>query len=125
MHPSISQFPSSAFYHKKIRDAPDVKHKTYEKRYLPGRCFCPYSFINVPLGKEEMDDDGHSRRNMVEVALVMKMVRNLYEGIVVLTEPTILWLEFFPEMLFCLFFLITTCTFLEINIIYGIEWFSP
>ncbi|XP_055800621.1 uncharacterized protein LOC129870064 isoform X2 [Solanum dulcamara] len=80
MHPSISQFPNSAFYHKKIRDAPDVKHKTYKKKYLPGRCFCPYSFINVPLGKEEMDDDGHSRRNMVEVALVMKMVRNLYEA---------------------------------------------
>ncbi|KAK6774713.1 hypothetical protein RDI58_029952 [Solanum bulbocastanum] len=80
MHPSISQFPNSSFYRKQICDAPDVKHKTYEKRYLPGRCFGPYSFINVPLGKEEMDDVGHSRRNMVEVALVMKIVHNLYKG---------------------------------------------
>ncbi|XP_060209393.1 uncharacterized protein LOC132636503 isoform X2 [Lycium barbarum] len=80
MHPSISQFPNSTFYHKQIRDAPDVKHKTYEKRYLPGRCFGPYSFINVPMGKEEMDDVGHSRRNMVEVALVMKIVHNLFKA---------------------------------------------
>jgi len=94
MHPSISQFPNSSFYRKQICDAPDVKHKTYEKRYLPGRCFGPYSFINVPLGKEEMDDVGHSQRNMVEVALVMTMVRSLFKGIVVLTKPTILWLEF-------------------------------
>jgi len=94
MHPSISEFPNSAFYCKQILDAPFVKHKTYEKRYLPGRCFGPYSFINVPLGKEEMDDVGHSQRNMVEVALVMNLVRSLFKGIVVLTKPTILWLEF-------------------------------
>ncbi|XP_006368091.1 probable helicase MAGATAMA 3, partial [Solanum tuberosum] len=80
MHPSISQFPNSAFYCKQILDAPFVKHKTYEKRYLPGRCFGPYSFINVPLGKEEMDDVGHSRRNMIEVALVMKMVHSLFKA---------------------------------------------
>ncbi|KAM3216603.1 putative protein isoform X1 [Capsicum annuum] len=80
MHPSISEFPNSTFYSKQIRDAPDVKHKTYEKRYLPGRCFGPYSFINVPLGKEEMDDVGHSRRNVVEVALVMKIVHNLFKA---------------------------------------------
>lgn len=80
MHPSISQFPNSAFYCKQIHDAPHVKDNAYDKRYLPGRCFGPYSFINVPLGKEEMDDAGCSRRNMVEVALVMKMVHNLFKG---------------------------------------------
>ncbi|MCD7459032.1 hypothetical protein HAX54_039847 [Datura stramonium] len=80
MHPSISQFPNSTFYHKQIRDAPNVKHKSYEKRYLSGRCFGPYSFINVPLGKEERDDVGHSRTNMVEVALVMKIVHTLFKA---------------------------------------------
>ncbi|OIT32628.1 putative helicase magatama 3 [Nicotiana attenuata] len=80
MHPSISQFPNSNFYNNQIHDAPDVKHKTYEKRYLPGRCFGPYSFINVLLAKEELDDVGHSRRNMVEVALVMKIVHNLFKA---------------------------------------------
>lgn len=86
MHPTISQFPNSRFYNKQICDAPDVKHKAYEKRYLPGRCFGPYSFINVPLGKEEMDDVGHSRRNMIEVALVMRIVHNLYKGTILLLE---------------------------------------
>ncbi|KAK4344087.1 hypothetical protein RND71_037181 [Anisodus tanguticus] len=80
MHQSISQFPNSTFYRKQILDAPDVKHKTYEKSYLPGKLFGPYSFINVPMGKEEMDDVGHSRRNMVEVALVMKIVHNLFKA---------------------------------------------
>ncbi|KAJ8527747.1 hypothetical protein K7X08_015198 [Anisodus acutangulus] len=80
MHHSISQFPNSTFYRKQIRDAPDVKHKTYEKSYLPGKLFGPYSFINVPMGKEEVDDVGHSRRNMVEVALVMKIVHNLFKA---------------------------------------------
>ncbi|XP_059277094.1 uncharacterized protein LOC132031229 [Lycium ferocissimum] len=32
------------------------------------------------MGKEEMDYVGHSRRNMVEVALVMKMVHNLFKA---------------------------------------------
>ena len=39
-----------------------------------------YSFINVIGGREEKDDDGHSRRNMVEVAIVLKILRNRYKG---------------------------------------------
>lgn len=42
--------------------------------------FGPYSFINVIGGKEEKDDVGHSRRNMVEVAVVVKILQNLYKG---------------------------------------------
>nr|GEU81131.1 UvrD-like helicase, ATP-binding domain, P-loop containing nucleoside triphosphate hydrolase [Tanacetum cinerariifolium] len=40
--------------------------------------FRSYSFINVVGGREEKDDDGRSRRNMVEVAIVVKIVRKLY-----------------------------------------------
>ncbi|GJV06800.1 UvrD-like helicase, ATP-binding domain, P-loop containing nucleoside triphosphate hydrolase [Tanacetum coccineum] len=43
--------------------------------------FGSYSFINVVGGKEEKDDDGRSRRNMVEVAIVINIVKNLYRGL--------------------------------------------
>lgn len=48
--------------------------------------FGPYSFINVIGGREEMDDVGHSRRNMVEVAVVMKIVQDLYKGVSIQRE---------------------------------------
>ena len=43
--------------------------------------FGPYTFINVFGGREELDDVGHSRKNMVEVALVLKLLRSLCKGI--------------------------------------------
>ncbi|XP_060187254.1 uncharacterized protein LOC132616693 isoform X2 [Lycium barbarum] len=79
MHPSISQFPNSILYGKQILDAPDVKCKAYEKIYLKGQCFAPYTFINVPWGEEELDNLGH-RRNLVEVALVMQIVQSLFKA---------------------------------------------
>ncbi|KAK9932130.1 hypothetical protein M0R45_019379 [Rubus argutus] len=79
MHPSISFFPNSSFYDNLILDAPNVRKKSYEKHYLPGAMFGPYSFANVNDGREEKDEDGHSRKNMVEVAIVLKLLRNLYK----------------------------------------------
>ncbi|VFQ72468.1 unnamed protein product [Cuscuta campestris] len=78
MHPAISHFPNLSFYNQQVIDAPNVQSKTYARQYLQGRMFGPYSFISVPNGKEELDGFGHSRRNMVEVALVLKIVHNLY-----------------------------------------------
>ena len=80
MHPSISSFPNSRFYHNQIQDAPVVRSKSYEKRFLSGSMFGPYSFLNVLGGREEKDDDGHSRKNMVEVAVVIKILEKLYKG---------------------------------------------
>ena len=80
MHPSISFFPNLKFYQNLILDAPIVRKKSYERHYLPGSMYGTYSFINVISGREEKDDDGHSRRNMVEVAIVLKILRNLYKG---------------------------------------------
>lgn len=80
MHPSISVFPNSKIYHNQIQDAPNVKSKSYEKHYLPGPMFGSYSFINVIGGREEKEDDGHSRKNMVEVAAVLRILRNLHKG---------------------------------------------
>ncbi|XVE85512.1 hypothetical protein DITRI_Ditri17bG0096600 [Diplodiscus trichospermus] len=62
-----------------IKDAAGVKHKSYEKQYLPWPMFGPYSFINVS-GRDETDDVGHSRRNMVEVAVVQRLVQTLFEA---------------------------------------------
>ncbi|PWA72412.1 uvrD-like Helicase, ATP-binding domain, P-loop containing nucleoside triphosphate hydrolase [Artemisia annua] len=80
MHPSISFFPNWKFYHNQILDAQNVLSKSYEKRYLSGPMFGSYSFINVVGGREEKDDDGRSLRNMVEVAVVNKLVKNLYKA---------------------------------------------
>ncbi|PWA55753.1 uvrD-like Helicase, ATP-binding domain, P-loop containing nucleoside triphosphate hydrolase [Artemisia annua] len=80
MHPSISFFPNLKFYKNKVLDAQNVLSKSYEKRHLSGPMFGSYSFINVVGGREELDDDGKSRRNMVEVAIVIKIVKFLYRA---------------------------------------------
>ncbi|KAK8484172.1 hypothetical protein V6N13_122280 [Hibiscus sabdariffa] len=79
MHPSISCFPNAYFYNNQISDAVGVKHKSYEKPYLPWPLFGPYSFINVS-GREEKNDSGSSFRNMVEVAVVQMLVQTLFKA---------------------------------------------
>ncbi|KAH9622535.1 hypothetical protein KSS87_017350 [Heliosperma pusillum] len=79
MHPSISAFPNAEFYSNKILDAPSVESKLYERQYLSGLMYGPYTFINISDGRDELDDDGRSRRNMVEAAVVAKLLQNLYK----------------------------------------------
>ena len=57
-----------------------MKRKSHGKQYLPGSMFGPYSFINIIGGKEERDEDGHSRKNMVEVAVILTILQKLYNG---------------------------------------------
>ncbi|KAH7852774.1 hypothetical protein Vadar_029088 [Vaccinium darrowii] len=78
MHPSISLFPNKEFYEGKILDGPNVKEQTYERHFLRGSMYGSYSFINVSHGKEEFDSR-HSRKNMVEVAVVSEMVASLFK----------------------------------------------
>ncbi|PWA96126.1 uvrD-like Helicase, ATP-binding domain, P-loop containing nucleoside triphosphate hydrolase [Artemisia annua] len=80
MHPSISFFPNLKFYQNQILDAQTALCRSYENRYLSGPMFGSYSFINVVGGREERDDDGRSVRNMVEVAIVIKIVKKLYKA---------------------------------------------
>ncbi|XP_023515693.1 uncharacterized protein LOC111779783 isoform X1 [Cucurbita pepo subsp. pepo] len=80
MHPSISCFPNSKFYSNQILDAPLVKDKVHKKRYISSPMFGPYTFLNVSVGKEEGDDDGHSKKNTVEVAVVIKIIEKLYKA---------------------------------------------
>ncbi|CAL0324811.1 unnamed protein product [Lupinus luteus] len=80
MHPAISSFPNSHFYLNQILDAPKVERKYFGKKYLLGPMFGPYSFIDIVGGREESDENGRSRRNMVEVAVVMKILKNCFKA---------------------------------------------
>ncbi|KAF5466228.1 hypothetical protein F2P56_016175 [Juglans regia] len=76
MHPSISQFPNREFYDSKILDGDNVKGKSHERRFLQGKMYGSYSFINVAHGKEEFDNS-QSQKNMVEAAVVYEIVSRL------------------------------------------------
>ncbi|THF97169.1 hypothetical protein TEA_003299 [Camellia sinensis var. sinensis] len=78
MDPSISLYLNREFYDKKILDGLNVKEITCEKRFLQGKMFGSYSFINVAYGKEDFDDR-HSRKNMVEVAVIVEIVATLFK----------------------------------------------
>ncbi|XP_058099760.1 probable helicase MAGATAMA 3 [Magnolia sinica] len=85
MHPSISTFPNANFYGNQISDAPFVKHKSHERQYLPHHFYSSYSFINIDDGRETFNE-GHSQKNMVEVAVVLQILRNLYGASIVLGQ---------------------------------------
>ncbi|KAL0773311.1 hypothetical protein Bca101_038462 [Brassica carinata] len=59
-----------------LRDAEVVQEIIYQKRFLLGNMFGSFSFINVGRGKEEFGD-GHSPKNMVEVAVIAEIISNL------------------------------------------------
>ncbi|XP_066349686.1 helicase sen1-like [Miscanthus floridulus] len=77
MHPEISNFPVATFYDGKVSDGPNVSHKDYTKRFLSGKLFGPYSFINVEGGHETIEK--HGRKNTIEVAAVVRMVQRLFK----------------------------------------------
>ncbi|KAF3432417.1 hypothetical protein FNV43_RR27157 [Rhamnella rubrinervis] len=64
----------------RILDDPKVGKNDYSKLHLPGPLFVNFSFINISCGKEEMDDVLNSRKNMLEVAVVIKIVGDLFEA---------------------------------------------
>nr|GMC62486.1 probable helicase MAGATAMA 3 isoform X1 [Ipomoea batatas] len=78
MHPSISLFPNRQFYEGKVMNGPNVKSIKYEKRFLKGNMFGPYSFINISQGKEELDEKCSSK-NMAEVSAVAEIIAMLYK----------------------------------------------
>ncbi|KAI3794414.1 hypothetical protein L1987_37045 [Smallanthus sonchifolius] len=78
MHPMISLFPNKEFYGKMLRDGPNVKENCYTKQFLEGDMFGSYSFIHLAHGKVEFDRT-KSRRNMVEVAVIVELVAKLHK----------------------------------------------
>nr|GMC62485.1 probable helicase MAGATAMA 3 isoform X1 [Ipomoea batatas] len=67
----------SKFYEGKVMNGPNVKSIKYEKRFLKGNMFGPYSFINISQGKEELDEKCSSK-NMAEVSAVAEIIAMLY-----------------------------------------------
>ncbi|KAE9603280.1 putative P-loop containing nucleoside triphosphate hydrolase [Lupinus albus] len=78
MHPTISLFPNIKFYESQIVNAESVREVSYNRSFLPGKMYGSYSFIDVPMGKEEFDEN-HSRRNMVEASIVCELVKKLHQ----------------------------------------------
>uniref|UniRef100_A0A2N9I655 DNA2/NAM7 helicase-like C-terminal domain-containing protein n=1 Tax=Fagus sylvatica TaxID=28930 RepID=A0A2N9I655_FAGSY len=68
-----------AMVKSKILDGPNVKERSYDRRFLQGNMYGSYSFINVAHGKEEFDKS-HSLRNMIEVAVASEIVASLFKA---------------------------------------------
>uniref|UniRef100_M8CF09 Putative ATP-dependent helicase n=1 Tax=Aegilops tauschii TaxID=37682 RepID=M8CF09_AEGTA len=79
MNPCISLFPNTQFYGRKILDGSNVLSPSYNKDYtcLP---FGSYTFINVTDGREDKEGTGNSRRNMVEVAVVLHLIHTIFKS---------------------------------------------
>ncbi|XP_037432798.1 ATP-dependent helicase NAM7-like [Triticum dicoccoides] len=79
MNPCISLFPDAQFYERKILDGPNVMSPSYNKDYtcLP---FGSYTFINLTDGREDTEGMGNSRRNMVEVAVVLHLINTIFKS---------------------------------------------
>ncbi|GFP95814.1 tpr and ankyrin repeat-containing protein 1 [Phtheirospermum japonicum] len=82
MHPSISRFPNSNFYLNQILDAPSVQSQSYERRYLQGTMFGPYSFLNVPAwnGSNKNLSIGLISPYAAQVAAIRDRLRQKYEN---------------------------------------------
>ncbi|EXC36071.1 hypothetical protein L484_001371 [Morus notabilis] len=78
MHLSISLFPNREFYGNQILDGQNVKARSSNRRFLSGKLYNSYSFIDVSHGKEEFDDK-RSRKNRVEVSVVSEIVASLHK----------------------------------------------
>ncbi|KAM0823296.1 hypothetical protein ACQ4PT_070967 [Festuca glaucescens] len=65
------------FYERKILDGSNVLSPSYNKGYtcLP---FGSYTFIDVRDGREDKEGAGNSRRNMVEVAVVLHLIQTIF-----------------------------------------------
>ncbi|XP_074588111.1 uncharacterized protein LOC141844021 [Curcuma longa] len=78
MHPSISLFPLERFYNSKVINGPNVIKKDYTRRFLPGKMFGSYSFINLVDGTESSDSLSHSKKNDMEVVVILQILRSLH-----------------------------------------------
>ncbi|GLJ34038.1 hypothetical protein SUGI_0684590 [Cryptomeria japonica] len=79
MHPSISQFPNMAFYGNSIMNGPHVKMETYGNAYIESEMYGTYAFVNIADAREEEDDFGKSKRNVVEAAVVVHILSKLFK----------------------------------------------
>ncbi|KAK3426799.1 hypothetical protein EUGRSUZ_F03159 [Eucalyptus grandis] len=62
---------------------------SYRKCHLQWLVFGPYSFTDIPNGREGVGDDGRSLRSYVEVGVVSMILRNLFEDDMKLSKSTV------------------------------------
>ena len=100
MNPCISWFPNAQFYERKILDGSNVLSPSYNKDYtcLP---FGSYTFINVTDGREDKEGAGNSRRNMVEVAVVLHLIQTIFRCMSKLNPILSCDLNILPRYLWC------------------------
>ncbi|XP_078174345.1 uncharacterized protein LOC144568004 isoform X2 [Carex rostrata] len=79
MHPSISLFPNNRFYDGHILNGPNVLKEGYNNNYMDFK-YGSYAFVHIADGREENDEVGKSWLNWVEVAVIVHLVKNLYES---------------------------------------------
>jgi len=72
-------FPNKEFYNQQLSDAPVVKAKRYAKRFLDGKMYSSYSFINISKGVEQSNHD-YSLLNKIEVAVISQIIGSLKKG---------------------------------------------
>ncbi|PLW47414.1 hypothetical protein PCANC_05849 [Puccinia coronata f. sp. avenae] len=72
MHPSISTFPSKAFYGSRLLNGPDMEAKTAQPWHQPGSMFSPYAFFH-PIGAREERGSHHSIMNRTEASLAVSI----------------------------------------------------
>jgi len=61
-------------------NGPNVEMEPYGYTYLTSEMYGAYAFINVKDGREEKDDFGKSKRNIIEAIVVMYILSKLYKG---------------------------------------------
>jgi superfamily I DNA and/or RNA helicase len=79
MHPSVSMFPCKEFYDGQLSDANIVREISYNKRFLEGKMYGSYSFINISKGNEQCNHD-HSLKNVIEAAAIFEIIGRLKKG---------------------------------------------
>jgi senataxin len=72
MHPSISTFPSKAFYDSKLLDGPEMESKAVQPWHQSGSLFPPYAFYH-PVGAREERGAHHSLMNRTEASLAVSI----------------------------------------------------
>ncbi|OAV97590.1 hypothetical protein PTTG_01906 [Puccinia triticina 1-1 BBBD Race 1] len=73
MHPSISTFPSKAFYDSKLLDGPEMEKKAVQPWHQSDSLFPPYAFFH-PVGAREERGAHHSLMNRMEASLAVSIV---------------------------------------------------
>lgn len=76
MHPSISTFPSKAFYDSRLMDGPDMSSKTAQRWHSEDSLFPPYAFYHL-IGAREERGSHHSFINRGEAGLAVAIYSRL------------------------------------------------